>query len=207
MVIVEKSYSTMIQGRMVVANTLCISAKKTNDSNTNNNTHTNSNNTISSSSNNGIIIKVKPMNVLQMNVKVTLYGLQRKATLNGRTATTVGWDHQKERYYISYTTNTATATTTAIVISVKPSNIVYSKGTIVHIMGANQQQQSYDSKWGTVVEFIDYGNSHASSTVSSSVGNTTTTKTNTTTTTCNGRYDIQLSTNNIVRVKFDTVRA
>jgi hypothetical protein len=164
--------------------------------------------------NNNIILKVKPINILQINLKVTIHGIKSKTSLNGLYATIQGWDSIKQRYYINIivqnnngrryitTTNNTNANVNTNrttngnangnnsivsddnIISVKPSNIVYAKRTIVQIVQLPHEQQELNGQWGTVVDFIDYGTS--------------------------GRYDIHLSSssnnNKIVRVKLDNVR-
>ena len=147
-----------------------------------------------------------------MNLKVLIYGIQSETNLhlNGRYGKIQGWDNNKQRYYINIITDTnitnANANTNVdgdnnTIISLKPSNIVYLKGTVVQVVTeteqqsqqsrSNEQQQQLNGRWGTVVEFIEFyeGGTTTSGNVSVS-----------------GRYDIQLSTNTIVRVKLDNVR-
>jgi len=115
-------------------------------------------------------MKVKPTNLFQHDVLVTIHGLVNNAEWNGTKARVLMYKKQKERYTVYHTE-------TKKVMSLKSSNIILTNGTVGKITGVKSKPELND-QWGTIKQFD----------------------------TKSGRYDVQLSTDTIVRLKLNNVR-
>merc|ERR1712107_532269 len=89
------------------------------------------------------IMKIKPSNLFQQHVAVTIHGLQTNTELNGMNGTILGYDDHKQRYTVSSNNGP---------ISLKPSNTILTNGTVGRITGLVSKPE-LNGQRGTIIHF------------------------------------------------------
>lgn len=112
-------------------------------------------------------MSVKDVNLLQ-HAHIRIYGLSYDI-FNGKTATIITWIPSKERYNVH-------VTALKKFVSLKPGNVVLSKGTVAMVTGLVSKQE-LNGKFGTIVEWLREKE----------------------------RYEVRLSDSQVVRVKIENM--
>jgi hypothetical protein len=122
-------------------------------------------------------VAIRPENLLQ-TAKVKIQGLRTQPTLNGKEATICAYSRATNRYVVK-----VDHLLSAREISLQPTNIRITNGTLIRLEGLQQASQ-WNGMYGTIICFIEDTSGTAGF----------------------GRYEVKLSRQYGVRVKVENVR-